>query len=114
MGRWEEGRLRLVTQAELPLIATGDFHVSASPEFREYVMKNPHIYGEFCALSMRLLAAGRKHYGAKAIMEVIRYETAIRGGDDWKINNNFTADLARLLMHRKPEFVGFFETRGRS
>lgn len=103
-----------MTQAELPLIATDDFHASASAEFREYVLQNPHIYQAFCSISMRLLVAGRKHYGAKAIMEVIRYETAICGGDDWKINNNFTADLARLLMHRKPEFVGFFETRGRS
>ena len=32
-------------------------------------------------------------------------------GDDFKINNDFTAHYARLLMREHPALEGFFETR---
>jgi hypothetical protein len=34
-------------------------------------------------------------------------------GDRWKLNNNYTAHYARLVMNQEPDLAGFFETRQR-
>lgn len=35
-----------------------------------------------------------------------------RFGDEYKLNNDYRAFYARLLMANEPELAGFFETRG--
>jgi len=58
------------------------------------------------------MATVRKHYGAKAIIEVIRWDTALRGGTDFKMNNNWAPGLARrwLSKHGR-QHPGFFRLR---
>ena len=54
-----------------------------------------------------------KRVGAKMICERIRWNMALKHdkGEGWKINNNWTAYLARFAMQRAPELRGFFRTR---
>jgi len=53
------------------------------------------------------------HYGARGIVEVLRFHTLIKGKDPtFKINNNMTPLLARISMAMFPRLNGFFETRG--
>ena len=48
----------------------------------------------------------------KMLFEVVRWNRLLRTGDrGFKLNNNFTAYYARLLMEREPELRGMFETR---
>jgi len=58
------------------------------------------------------MAKVRSRYSATAIAQVIRWDTAIRGGDDFKLNNNWIPGLARewLKQHGK-EHPGFFQLR---
>jgi hypothetical protein len=84
----------------------------ADVAFDEYHRANPQVYTAFRRLALRLLNQGVKHYGAKAIMEVVRFQTTVRGtGDAFKINNNYTSRYARMLMAKDERFAGFFELR---
>lgn len=72
---------------------------------------NPDVWNEFEKITLELLSKGRKHYGAKAIMEVIRFNRVISSGPDFKINNNFTAYYVRIFEAKYKIHKGFFETR---
>lgn len=82
--------------------------------FARFLELHPEVYAEFKKIACDLLVRGKQHYGAKAIMEVIRYHRAISGQDEkepFKINNNWTSRLARKLMDEDARFTDFFETR---
>lgn len=87
-------------------------------DFGAWLYDNFHIYREFERRANRLWQAGRRHYSARTIMEVVRFETDLREANaessEWKINNNIIPDCARLytLIFRSKESL--FEFRGRS
>lgn len=89
----------------------GDIIPKIADAFVDYHKANPGIYDQFKRFAFELRRAGRDHFGAKAILERIRYETAITGSGEFKINNNFASCYARLLILDHPEFSEFFETR---
>ncbi len=83
-------------------------------KFQEYHEANPHVYSGLKELALRLRKRGRQHYGIGALFEVLRYERALTTvGDEFKLNNNYRALYARLLMEDEPELNGFFATRVR-
>jgi hypothetical protein len=69
------------------------------------------IWADFQNRALQM-AQVRRRYSAMAIGQVIRWDTAIRGGDDFKLNNNWIPGLARLWLsiHGK-EHPGFFQLR---
>lgn len=81
--------------------------------FAEYHARNPQVYELFKKFSRQVKVAGHKHFGAKAIIERIRWEVAVQTRDfqGFKVNNNFTSRYVRLLERECPEFVGFFKKR---
>ena len=82
--------------------------------FDKFHADHPDIYEMFKRFARQLRGAGRERYGAKSIMERIRWElaTSSSGVDDgFKINNNFTSRYARKLIVDDPTFESFFETR---
>ena len=89
----------------------GDIKPEIVTQFLEYHRANPLVFETFKTLAWQLKNAGVEHYGSKAIFEVLRYETVVKGGDEFKINNNFSSCYARLLQYLESEFKDFFETR---
>ena len=85
----------------------------ATIRFNEYMAAHPEIYAGFRDIALRLYRAGVRHYGSKAIVEVLRYETAIRAhGEPFKIDNSMTSRLARQLAGNDPiRFKDFFSFR---
>lgn len=82
--------------------------------FEAFHRLHPEVYVEFKRIAGDLSARGCQHYGAKAIMEVIRFHRAMNGRDDieeFKINNNFSSRYARMLMDEDGRFATFFEIR---
>lgn len=80
--------------------------------FYRFHRENPCVYKELLWLSRELMRKGVHHYGIGALFEVIRYNRAIKtNSNDFKLNNNFRALYARLLMATEPDFENFFETR---
>lgn len=82
--------------------------------FEAWIDRHPDVYAEFKRIAEGLLTRNRRRYGAKAIMEVIRFHRAMSGADEqepFKVNNIYSSRLARKLMEEDTRFIGFFETR---
>jgi hypothetical protein len=87
------------------------FESPADRAFRDYHQDNPQVYEGFKSLVRRAKLRGHDHYGAKALFEVLRFETPVTGEGSFKINNNFVSRYARMFEREYPEFKGFFEMR---
>lgn len=80
--------------------------------FREFHASNPRVYELFVKFTLQVVRAGRKRYGAFAILNRIRWHVEIETrGDEFKVNNNWSPFYARLFMQDHPQHDGFFETR---
>lgn len=78
----------------------------------EYHKKNPQVWKLFEHYTFQVINRGYKHYGAKGVMERIRWHTDVETtGDRFKVSNNHTAYYARYFHHMHPEHDGFFRTR---
>jgi hypothetical protein len=83
--------------------------------FEKFHAENPHVYGLFKAFCEDARKAGRGRYGAKAVLERIRWHVEVEArGDAFKVNNNFTSCYSRLLIAEDPSFSSFFSLRGGS
>ena len=81
-------------------------------DFKGWLADNWHVYVEFEKRSVRLWRAGRRHYGARSIWETMRYDTMIGElSGDYKLNDHYPPDCARLLMLIHADMDGFFEIR---
>jgi hypothetical protein len=81
--------------------------------FETFHAAHPEVYLFFKRFASEMRAAGRQRYGAKSIMERIRWHIALTTKDaqGFKLNNVFTSRYVRLLLAEEPAFLGFFETR---
>jgi hypothetical protein len=81
--------------------------------FDEFHALNPEVYAELRKLALGLRHLGRKRYGIAGLFEVVRWQRAIvtTGDESFKLNNNFKAFFARLLMKNEPELRNFFDLR---
>lgn len=77
--------------------------------------KKDPVYEAFKRRALQLIDKGRRRYGAKRIVEEIRYDTTLQHApeyaDGYKVNNNMTSLYARRFMEEHPEHDGFFKTR---
>jgi len=89
--------------------------MTRTEEMREQCQRfhaeNHRVWELFVKFSRQKMAEGFEHYGAKAVMERVRWETeaARPGGGEFKINNNHTRFYAERFnrIWRK----GFFRSR---
>lgn len=80
--------------------------------FREFHEANPEVYVRLVNLADKLRGRGRESYGMKSLFEVLRWHRAMETtGSDFKLNNNYTALYARLIMCNESRLQGFFRTR---
>ena len=83
--------------------------------FAEWARENPHIIEMYLKYSREVSNSGRRRYGIKAITERVRWHVNVQtNGDEFKINNNHSAPMARLLVKLDPSLEGLFETREKS
>ncbi len=79
-------------------------------KFKIYHAENPQVWEKFEEMALKS-ARKRVHFGSRAILELIRWFTAVEGNDGFKVNNNYAAYYARLFEHRHPEHKGYFRKR---
>lgn len=81
--------------------------------FHAWLADNYYVYDRFCEEADKVRATGRAHYSARTIAEVLRHESTVREkAGDYKLNNNFVPDMARLYGDMRGE-IEFFRERGR-
>lgn len=82
--------------------------------FFAWHLKNPVVWTMFESEALRLIAAGKRHWGAKALAEWIRYQRATTEGGqfgDYSVANNYVAYYARIFAFKYPQHKDFFEFR---
>lgn len=83
--------------------------------FNAFHAANPHVYEALVAMARKWKRAGHTSCSMKLLFEVLRWKHGIQtDGDEWTLNNNYTAYYARAIMERETDLTGFFETRGHS
>lgn len=83
-------------------------------EFGEWLDKNFAVWEAFEREANSIWDRGRRHYSARTIGEYLRHESALReqpNQHQFKLNDHYWPDLARLYMMLNPERDGFFERR---
>ena len=79
-------------------------------KFNEYHQANPHLYEAFEKYA-KIAASHRSHFAAITIINRIRWDTMLKGNDEYKINNNYAAYYGRLFEEKNPEHEGLFRKR---
>lgn len=79
--------------------------------FDEYHQAHPVVFEEFERRALQMRRAGRKRYSQWTIIQAIRWHHDLESTEPFKINNDFIALYARLMIHHHPEFADFFELR---
>ncbi|OBK22532.1 hypothetical protein [Mycobacterium asiaticum] len=89
------------------------FDPSIARRFEEFHEANPKVYVVLVRLAREWVArTGRTKLGIKTLYERARWEIALATSDpDFKLNNNYTAYYARLIMHREPDLADMFDLR---
>jgi hypothetical protein len=81
-------------------------------KFLEFHQANPDVYVKLKNLALELLKLGHHSYGIGSLFEVLRWHYALETTEkDFKLNNNYRAYYARLLMDQEPELQLFFDIR---
>lgn len=91
---------------------TDDVETTAE-KFEQFHEDNPAVYATLCGLAREWLArTGKPRIGIGQLTERCRWEIAMRTNDpEFKINNNYRAYYARLMMANEPDLAGIFELR---
>lgn len=108
-GQPATGQLELF---EIKHVVQKDKGIAAA--FNEFHELNPHVFRNLKVLAFQALRAGRRKIGMKFLFERLRWEYAIKTRHEegtYRMNNNFTAYYARMLMEQEPELDGLFEVR---
>ena len=80
--------------------------------FLDFHNADPGIYEKFKQYAEVMRQTGKRGYGARSIIERIRWDYDIASTTDaFKINNECPPLFARMLMHENPSFREFFSTR---
>jgi len=89
-----------------------DAYQTGPEKFRRFHMDNPQVFNRLVKMARKARAAGHKRYGIAGLYEVLRWKTTVETTDPrFKVNNNWKAYYARLIMRTHPDLHDFFETR---
>ena len=83
--------------------------------FHQWLPNNTHVISAFGRYARELKDHGnRTHYSAKAICERLRWDSMVKeNGSDYKLSNDMTTPIARLLMAVDPKLEGMFRFKTR-
>lgn len=77
-------------------------------KFKEFHTENPFVFEKFKEYAQKIRKSGHSKYSAWTIINVIRWEKDLSTtGGVFKINNDFIALYARLLMANDYSFRTF-------
>ena len=72
--------------------------------------EHPDVEVHLHALVTSAIRRGFKHYGLKALWEVLRWHFNVEKTEDFKCANAYTSRYARFLMWKHPDLAGYFHT----
>lgn len=83
-------------------------------KFSKFIADNPGLMQEMLRLARVRLDRGDTFISVKALWEELRVSMRTKHGDDYALNNNYTALAARALLELEPRLHGVMHTRKRT
>lgn len=85
-------------------------------EFKQFHKEHPEVYYQLVQLARKWQANGSAKLGIATLFEVLRWNSHLNANKDggYKLNNNYRALYARLIMENEPDLNGLFEVRERT
>lgn len=90
------------------------FSDSIRERFQEFHSDHPEVYEQLVQLARTWVRHGGGKLGIATLFERLRWEWQVTGLTDsqgYKLNNNYRAHYARIIMDQEPDLVGIFEIR---
>ena len=91
------------------------FEGSLLDRFHKFHAENPHVYQTLVTMCRQYKANEHKDkLGARMLIEAVRWDYRMktkRDEDQPKINNDYSALYARMIMDRNPDLRGIFNIR---
>lgn len=109
-------------QAQLPFdfnptmetVVYGDCETWAE-KFEAFHRANPHVLRALFSVCEAMMNAGARRWSIKGAFETLRFHAALKTrGDEYKLNNYFTAYYSRLMAAINPVYTTFFTQRSMS
>lgn len=85
-------------------------NITMAARFAAFDAKYPEVWEMFKRFTNEIIALGKEHYSADAVLHRIRWETAFVSTEQFKINNIYSAFFARKFHREFPQYDGFFMT----
>lgn len=90
------------------------FDTLSERKFRQFHAKNPKVYTNLVRLAREARANGKRKVGIELLWNVMRWEMWLQTSDeDFKLNNNYKAFYARLIMGNEADLIGIFNLRSK-
>jgi hypothetical protein len=85
-------------------------------EFKDFHAEHPEVYWQLVKLARTWQTNGTAKLGIATLFEVLRWNSHLNPAHDggYKLNNNYRALYARLIMEQEPDLNGLFEIRERT
>lgn len=95
------------------LIVAHEGEETLEDNFDRFHQDNPHVYDTLVRLAKEWKSKHpAKKCGISLLFEVARWEIALQTkGEPVKLNNNYRAFYARMIMNREPGMSEFFNIR---
>ena len=77
---------------------------------REWVKANHAVWLWMCGKAMEA-ATNMRRFSIARLVEEARYTKPVKGVDEYRINNDIRAPLARMLKEAVPQCADYIETR---
>lgn len=90
------------------------FGDTVAQQFFKFHHEHPNVYKQLVNLAYQWKDAGHQQLGIATLFEKLRWEWhvgTIRDSSGFKLNNNYRAFYARLIMDENPELRGMFNLR---
>jgi hypothetical protein len=86
---------------------------SIEARFRRFHSDNPHVLAELEALAASWFESGKGTVGIGFLCEILRWNRSLKTKthDEFKINNDFRAHYARMIIGRNPSWEGRIRVR---
>jgi hypothetical protein len=84
---------------------------TTAERFARFLQYHPDVYAQFCQVARDLCGRGVQHFGAKSIVDVMRYQAVMADEKQPECDNDYIGWMARRLASEDARFVGFFEIR---
>ena len=90
--------------------------VTIEDRFLAFHHTNPQVYSELVSQARILKSSGCRCASIALLYERLRWLhfIATKGEEEFKLNNDFRALYARLIMDQETDLDGFFKTRKRA